>query len=173
MSHEIIRSLEKIQDQVKQELQNVKTYRAFLALDKAIDEISEIEDIARSLTGIRGQVVDRLNDVREYRALLAVEKSVVDISEVLNVLEEASRKRIEATTSSRAVTAPAGQAANPIDVSSSTAEAAPSETHAAAVATTIVIGHGLQFEQPTAATGEVATISDAAAHEGDAALRWV
>ena len=86
MSHEIIRSLEKIQDQVKQELQNVKTYRAFLALDKAIDEISEIEDIARSLTGIRGQVVDRLNDVREYRALLAVEKSVLDISEVLSVL---------------------------------------------------------------------------------------
>src|SRR5436190_5069131 len=156
MSHEIIRSLEKIQDQVKQELQNVKTYRAFLALDKAIDEISEIEDIARSLTGIRGQVVDRLNDVREYRALLAVEKSVLDISEVLSVLEEASRKRTEAIAD-RTVAAATGQAADAGEVSVSAVAAEPSQPLAATAATTIAPDHG-QFAEPPAATAEVAPI---------------
>src|SRR5947209_7779413 len=119
MGHEIIRELEKIQDQVKQELQNVKTYRAFLAVDKAIEEISEIEEIARSLTGIRSQVVDRLNDVREYRALLAVEKSVQDIAEVLGVLEEASRRRIEATNKPGVTPVPASQPADDVETSNS------------------------------------------------------
>ena len=94
MTHEIIQSLGVIEDQVKQELQSVRTYRAYLAVGEAIEQISEVEEIVRSLDGIRSQVVERLHDVREYRALLAVQKSVLDISEVLGLLavEMPSRK---------------------------------------------------------------------------------
>jgi hypothetical protein len=169
MSHEIIRSLEKIQDQVKRELQDVKTYRAFIALDKAIEEISDIEEIARSLTGIRGQVIDRLNDVREYRALLAVEKSVLDISEVLSVLEDASRKRAEAITNIGPIAAPAGQATDAVGASTSTAAAGQSEAHAPATQTAVALDRGHGFEPPPTPTGDVALAPGGAAHEGDAA----
>jgi hypothetical protein len=169
MSHEIIRSLEKIQDQVKQELLDVKTYRAFVALDKAIEEISEIEEIARSLTGIRGQVVDRLNDVREYRALLAVEKSVLDISEVLKVLEDASKKRAEATTDIGPIAAPAGQVTDAVGASTSTAAAGQSETHAPATQTAAAMDHGRGYEPAPTPTGDVEFASGGAAHEDDAA----
>jgi hypothetical protein len=129
MRHEIISSLEKIQDEVKLELQNVKTYRAFLAVDQAIVEISEIEEIVGPLNGIRQQVIDRLADVREYRALLAVQKSVADISEVLGILEESSARRAqsaangaatEATAQPPAAAAPA--ASEPVPVEAQRAE---------------------------------------------------
>ena len=124
MTHEIIRSLETIQDQVKQELQNVRTYRAFLAVGQAIEEISEVEEIVRSLNGIRGQVIERLHDVREYRALLAVQKSVQDISEVLGILEESSRKRAEAAAGNGAVAAPAAEVADDSKIATAGAAAA-------------------------------------------------
>ena len=86
----VIQSLEQIRDRVKEQLLSVKEYRAFLAVQKAIDEISEVREIVTSLETVRDQVQDRLNGVREYRALLAVEKSIADISEVLGILEEAA-----------------------------------------------------------------------------------
>lgn len=85
---EVIQSLEQIKDRVKNQLLGVKEYRAFLAIQKAIDEISEIGAIVTSLEASRDQVQDRLNGVREYRALLAVEKSIADISDVLGILED-------------------------------------------------------------------------------------
>lgn len=86
----VIQSLEQIRDRVKEQLLSVKEYRAFLAVQKAIDEISEVREIVTSLETVRDQVQDRLNGVREYRALLAVEKSIADISDVLGILEEAA-----------------------------------------------------------------------------------
>jgi hypothetical protein len=124
MRHEIISSLEKIQDQVKLELQSVKTYRAFLAVDQAIVEISEIEEIVGPLNGIRQQVIDRLADVREYRALLAVQKSVADISEVLGILEESSARRAQ-SASNGAAAPPAAEASAPPPAASSTVVSEP------------------------------------------------
>ncbi|MBZ0146891.1 MAG: hypothetical protein K8F62_05020, partial [Pseudorhodoplanes sp.] len=66
----VIQSLEQIRDRVKEQLLSVKEYRAFLAVQKAIDEISEVREIVTSLETVRDQVQDRLNGVREYRALL-------------------------------------------------------------------------------------------------------
>ena len=175
MTHEIIRSLETIQDQVKQELQNVRTYRAFLAVGQAIEEISEVEEIVRSLNGIRGQVIERLHDVREYRALLAVQKSVQDISEVLGILEESSRKRAEAAAGNGAVAAPATEVADDSKTATAgAAETSSAETvavaHAPAAPSATTVDHTNGAEQPTESTGEtVGAVAAAATHESDAA----
>jgi hypothetical protein len=173
MTHEIIRSLETIQDQVKQELLSVRTYRAYLAVGQAIEEISEVEEIVRSLNGIRSQVVDRLHDVREYRALLAVQKSVLDISEVLGLLEESSRKRAEAASGNGAAPAPAGQPVDDSQTSTSVAAAAtPSETVAAAPAASsgTMVDQTSEPERPLEPAIEaVEAISANATHQGDAA----
>jgi hypothetical protein len=174
MTHEIIRSLETIQDQVKQELQNVRTYRAFLAVGQAIEEISEVEEIVRALNGIRGQVVERLHDVREYRALLAVQKSVEDISEVLGILEESSRKRAEAAAGNGAAATPAAEVADGSKIATAPAAAASSAeavaaAHAPAASGAIMMDHTNEAVQPTESTGEtVPAVSTAVAHEGDA-----
>jgi hypothetical protein len=175
MTHEIIRSLETIQDQVKQELLSVRKYRAYLAIGQAIEEISEVEEIARSLNGIRSQVVDHLHDVREYRALLAVQKSVLDISEVLGLLEESSRKPAEAASGNGAAPAPADQPLDDSQTSASvTAAATPSEPVAVAPppapsSVTMVDQTSEPEQPPESATKAVEATSAHAAHEGDAA----
>jgi len=174
MTHEIIRSLETIQNQVKQELLSLRTYRAYLAVGQAIEEISEVEEIVRSLNGIRSQVVDRLHDVREYRALLAVQKSVLDISEVLGLLEESSRKRADEASGNGAAPAPAGQPVDDNKTSTSVAAAAtPAETVAVAQSPTassaIMVDQTSEPERPLELTGEtVEAVSANATHEGDA-----
>jgi hypothetical protein len=175
MTHEIIRSLETIQDQVKQELLSVRTYRAYLAVGQAIEEISEVEEIVRSLNGIRSQVVDRLHDVREYRALLAVQKSVLDISEVLGLLEESSRKRAQAESGNGAAPAQADQPVEDSQTSASVADAAtPSEPSAVAPSpaplSATVVDQTTEPEQPPEPAAKAVEATSAhAAHEGDAA----
>jgi hypothetical protein len=175
MTHEIIRSLETIQDQVKQELLSVRTYRAYVAVGQAIEEISEVEEIVRSLNGIRSQVVDRLHDVREYRALLAIQKSVLDISEVLGLLEESSRKRAEVASGSGVAPAPAGQPVDDSKTSTTVAAAAtPAETVAVAQSPTAssatMVDQTSEPERSLEPTGEtVEAVSANATHEGDAA----
>ena len=85
-SSDVLKSLETIREKVKARLMNVPEYRAFLAIQKAIAEISEVEDLVVQLDLGKQMVVERLMAVREYRALLVVEKSITDISEVLAVL---------------------------------------------------------------------------------------
>jgi hypothetical protein len=177
MTHEIIRSLETIQDQVKQELLNVRTYRAFLAVGQAIEEISEVEEIVRSLSGIRSQVIDRLHDVREYRALLAVQKSVLDISEVLGILEESSRKRAEAAFGNGAIPAPTGQAVDGSKTLTPFGGAA-SQSETVAVAHPPLASPAIMVDQtaeqppePTGATVEAASAN--VAHDGSAAYQFV
>ena len=173
MTHEIIQSLETIQDQVKQELLNVRTYRAYLAVGQAIEEISEVEEIVRSLNGIRSQVVDRLHDVREYRALLAVQKSVQDISEVIGLLEESSRKRAQAASGNGAAPAPAAEAAVEESTTSASLAPAASPTETVAVAppsaptATTVDPITEPQPEPTGETVEAAPASTA--HPGDSA----
>jgi hypothetical protein len=177
MAHEIIRSLETIQDQVKQELLNIRTYRAYLAVGEAIEEISEVEEIVRSLNGIRSQVVDRLHDVREYRALLAVQKSVLDISEVLGLLEESFRKRAEAASGNEALPAPAGEVVEDSQTSSAAAAASPTETVVAqppTASTATMVDETSEAEQPSEpAAATVEAVPANAAHDGGAAYHFV
>ena len=95
MSHEVIQSLETIRGRVNDQLLNVKAYRALLAVDTAIMEISEVDTIVEPLKGVRNQVLDCLGEVPEYRALQAVHKSIAYISEVLGLLEGSALKKVD------------------------------------------------------------------------------
>ena len=87
-STEVVESLRNIRDQVETHLRNVREYRAFLAIQAAMDEISHVGELHSPLGDVREGVRDRLNTLREYRALLAVEKSITDITDVLGLLGE-------------------------------------------------------------------------------------
>ena len=87
-SSEVLESLSNIKGRVEAHLRNVKEYRAFLAIQAAMDEISHIGELVTPLEGVKDGVRQRLNDLREYRALLAVEKSIADIANVLGLLDE-------------------------------------------------------------------------------------
>jgi hypothetical protein len=87
-STEVVESLKDIRDQVETHLRNVREYRAFLAIQAAMDEISHVGELHSPLGDVREGVRDRLNTLREYRALLAVEKSITDITDVLGLLGE-------------------------------------------------------------------------------------
>jgi hypothetical protein len=87
-STEVVESLRNIRDQVETHLRNVREYRAFLAIQTAMDEISHVGELHSPLGDIQEGVKQRLNELREYRALLAVEKSITDISGVLGLLDE-------------------------------------------------------------------------------------
>jgi hypothetical protein len=87
-STEVVESLRNIRDQVETHLRNVREYRAFLAIQAAMDEISHVGELHSPLGDVQEGVKQRLNELREYRALLAVEKSITDISGVLGLLDE-------------------------------------------------------------------------------------
>ena len=87
-SNEVLESLSNIKGQVEAHLRNVKEYRAFLAIQAAMDEISHIAELVSPLESVKDGVRQRLNDLREYRAMLAVEKSITDIANVLGLLDE-------------------------------------------------------------------------------------
>ena len=69
-----------------EQLTNVPEFRALLAVETAIEEVSNIPDLMACLDSAKTKIIDRLMKVREYQALLAVEKSITEISEVLGVL---------------------------------------------------------------------------------------
>jgi hypothetical protein len=163
MRDEIIRSLETIEDQVKQELLNVKPYRAILAVDQAIAEISEVEEIVGALNGIRKQVVEHLHDVREYRALLAVQKSIADISEVLGILEESSLKRAAGNGAAVAQSAAAVPNAKSFGGSASLAAMAPAPSASQA---TVGLTE-MQEQAATPAGAPVEFVRGRAVHDGD------
>jgi len=82
----VIQSLEGVRARVVEQLTNVPEFRAFLAIETAIEEVANIPDLIDCLESAKTRIVDRLMKVREYQALLAVEKSITEISEVLGVL---------------------------------------------------------------------------------------
>jgi hypothetical protein len=84
----VIQSLERVRDRVKEQLIKVPEYRAFLAIETSIAEVSHIPDLVVHLASAKEKILDRLMTVREYRAMLAVEKSIQEISEVLGVLAD-------------------------------------------------------------------------------------
>jgi len=84
----VIQSLERVRDRVKEQLIKVPEYRALLAIETSIAEVSNIPDLVACLESAKEKIMDRLMTVREYQAMLAVEKSITEISEVLGVLAE-------------------------------------------------------------------------------------
>jgi hypothetical protein len=84
----VIQSLERVRDRVKEQLIKVPEYRALLAIETSIAEVSNIPDLAVCLESAKEKIMDRLMTIREYQAMLAVEKSITEISEVLGVLAE-------------------------------------------------------------------------------------
>jgi hypothetical protein len=82
----VIQSLDGVRARVVEQLMNVPEFRAFLAIETAIEEVANIPDLMACLEPAKTKIMDRLMKVREYQALLAVEKSITEISEVLGVL---------------------------------------------------------------------------------------
>ena len=84
----VIQSLERVRDRVKEQLIKVPEYRALLAIETSIAEVSNIPDLVVHLESAKTKIMDRLMTIREFQAMLAVEKSITEISEVLGVLAE-------------------------------------------------------------------------------------
>ncbi len=84
----VIQSLERVRDRVKEQLIKVPEFRAFLAVETSISEVSHVPDLADCLQSAKQKIMDRLMSIREYQAMVAVEKSITEISEVLGVLAE-------------------------------------------------------------------------------------
>jgi hypothetical protein len=82
----VIQSLVHVRERVKEQLIKVPEYRAFLAIETSIAEVSNIPDLVVCLEAAKQKIMDRLMTVREYQAMLAVDKSIKEISEVLGVL---------------------------------------------------------------------------------------
>jgi hypothetical protein len=84
----IIQSLERVRERVQEQLIRVPEFRAFLAVETSISEVSHVPDLVDCLQSAKQKIMDRLMTIREYQAMLAVEKSITEISEVLGVLAE-------------------------------------------------------------------------------------
>ena len=84
----VIQSLERVRDRVKEQLIKVPEYRALLAIETSVAEVSNIPDLVVHLESAKTKIMDRLMTVREFQAMLAVEKSITEISEVLGVLAD-------------------------------------------------------------------------------------
>jgi hypothetical protein len=84
----VIQSLERVRERVQEQLIKVPEFRAFLAVETSISEVSHVPDLVDCLQSAKQKIMDRLMTVREYQAMLAVEKSITEISEVLGVLSE-------------------------------------------------------------------------------------
>ena len=84
----VIQSLERVRERVQEQLIKVPEFRAFLAVETSISEVSHVPDLVDGLQSAKQKIMDRLMTIREYQAMLAVEKSITEISEVLGVLAE-------------------------------------------------------------------------------------
>ena len=84
----VIQTLERVKERVRERLIRVPEFRAFLAVEMSISEVSHVPDLVDGLQSAKQKIMDRLLTIREYQAMLAVEKSITEISEVLGVLAE-------------------------------------------------------------------------------------
>jgi hypothetical protein len=87
-SPRVIQSLERVRERVQEQLIKVPEFRALLAVETSISEVSHVPDLMDGLQSAKQKIMDRLMTIREYQAMLAVEKSITEISEVLGVLAE-------------------------------------------------------------------------------------
>jgi hypothetical protein len=95
---------------VQEQLIKVPEFRALLAVETSISEVSHVPDLVDGLQSAKQKIMDRLMTIREYQAMLVVEKSITEISEVLGVLADGES----------ANGTPETPAAPPIDVNEST-----------------------------------------------------
>ena len=97
-SPSVIQSLERVRERVREQLIKVPEFRAFLAVETSILEVSHVPDLADCLQSAKQKITDRLMTIREYKAMLAVEKSITEISEVLGVLAEGESVNVTPAT---------------------------------------------------------------------------
>ena len=105
-SPSVIQSLETILDTVKEELVKSPEYRAILAIDKSIKDVSHIQEAVVCLEGATAKIKERLVTVREYRAMLAVEKCIAEVSEVLGISADGVKSNVLAKDTRRIGGAP-------------------------------------------------------------------
>ena len=84
----VIQTLERVRGRVQERLIKVPEFRALLAVETSISEVSHVPDLVDGLQSAKQKIIDRLMTIREYRAMLVVEKSITEISEVLDVLAD-------------------------------------------------------------------------------------
>ena len=84
----VIQTLERVRERVQRQLIKVPEFRALLAVETSISEVSHVPDLVDCLQSAKQKIMDRLMTIREYQAMLAVEESITEISEVLGVLAE-------------------------------------------------------------------------------------
>ena len=84
----VIQTLERVRGRVQEQLIKVPEFRALLAVETSISEVSHVPDLVDCLQSAKQKIMDRLMTIREYQAMLVVEKSITEISEVLGVLAD-------------------------------------------------------------------------------------
>jgi hypothetical protein len=95
----VIQTLERVRRRVQEQLIKVPEFRALLAVETSISEVSHVPDLVDGLRSAKQKIMDRLMTIREYQAMLVVEKSITEISEVLGVLAEGESANANPATS--------------------------------------------------------------------------
>jgi len=72
----VIQTLERVRERVQEQLMKVPEFRAFLAVETSISEVSHVPDLVDCLQSAKQKIMDRLMTIREYQAMLVVEKSI-------------------------------------------------------------------------------------------------
>ena len=98
MLQEIIPALETTRNNIRTGLSTIREYRAMLALEKCLSELSEVgDDSVLTLVRLKKKLEERLGEIREYRALGAIEKTIAEIHDIL--AETQSTSQLEAAAS--------------------------------------------------------------------------
>ena len=125
----VIQTLERVRERVRGQLMKVPEFRAFLAVETSISEVSHVPDLVDCLQSAKQKIMERLMTIREYRAMLAVEKSITEISDVLGVLAEGEGANGTLETPAAPQTEVNGSASTAADPALETSEtASPLET---------------------------------------------
>jgi hypothetical protein len=84
MLQEIIPALETARNKIRTGLSTIREYRAMLALEKCLSELSDVgDDSVLTLVRLKKKLEERLGEIREYRALGAIEKTIAEIHDIL------------------------------------------------------------------------------------------
>src|SRR5260370_39883204 len=81
MLQEIIPALETTRNKIRTGLSTSREYRALLALEKCLSELSDVgDDSVATLVRLKKKLEEGLGEIREYRALGAIEKTIAEVS---------------------------------------------------------------------------------------------
>ena len=84
MLQEIIPALETTRNKIRTGLSTIREYRALLALEKCLSELSDVgDDSVATIVRLKKKLEERLGEIREYRALGAIEKTIAEVHDIL------------------------------------------------------------------------------------------